>query len=186
MSICSRKLFVIVLLFCSIAFTTAALAAQMTAEPLPVAAFDALTLRQLTRSSGYIFVGTVTRIQAGASAPNKLATMRITFHVDQAIRGVRSGQSLTTREWAGLWESGGSYRIGQRLLLFLYPPSKLGLTSAVGGWQGRFALDSQGEFILGQERLIANPIVRRSWNGNKFRVGIREFRHAIRRAEEEE
>jgi hypothetical protein len=70
--------------------------------------------------------------------------------------------------------------------VFLYPRSKLGLTSPVGGWQGRFALDSQGELILGKERLIANPIVRRSWNGNTFRVGIREFRHAIRRAEEEE
>ncbi len=186
MSICFRKPLAQILLLCTVAFSTAALSAQITAEPLPVATFNALTLRQLTRSSGYIFAGTVTDIQSVASAPNKIATMRITFHVDQAIRGVRSGQSLTTREWVGLWESGGSYRIGQRLLLFLYPPSKLGLTSTVGGWQGRFALDSQGEFILDEERLVANPIVRHSPHGNKFRFGIREFRGAIRRAEEEE
>jgi hypothetical protein len=186
MSICFRKLFPRFLSLCSVALTTAAFAAQITAEPLPAAAFSALTLRQLTRSSGYIFVGTVTDIQATASAPHKLATVRITFHINQAIRGVRSGRSLTTREWAGLWESGERYRVGQRLLVFLYPRSKLGLTSPVGGWQGRFALDSQGELILGKERLIANPIVRQSWNNNRFRVGIREFRRAIRRAEEEE
>jgi hypothetical protein len=186
MSICFWKLVAQLLFLCSVAFTTVALAAQTTAEPLPAAAFNALTLRQLTRSSGYIFAGTVTGIQAGASAPHKLATVRITFHVDQSIRGVRSGQSLSTREWAGLWESGERYRVGQRLLLFLYPPSKLGLTSPVGGWQGRFAFDSQGKFILSQERLIANPILRHPWNGNKFRVSLPEFRRAIRRAEEEE
>jgi hypothetical protein len=70
--------------------------------------------------------------------------------------------------------------------VFLYPRSKLGLTSPVGGSQGRFALNSQGEIILGQERAIANPIVRQPWIGNKFYLGIPEFRRAIRRAEEEE
>jgi hypothetical protein len=186
MPICFRKLFALLLLLCSVAFTIATLTAQITAEPLTLAASSALTLRQLTRSSGYIFAGTVTDIQVAASAPHKLATVRITFHIDQAIRGVRSGQSFTTREWAGLWESGERYRVGQRLLLFLYPPSKLGLTSPVGGSQGHFALNSQGEIILGQERAIANPIVRQPWNSKKFRVSFPEFRRAIRQAEEEE
>jgi hypothetical protein len=191
MSICFRKLSAWLRWFffvaCTVAFITGGLASQTSAYQPPASqAFNALTLRQLTRSSGYIFAGTVTAIQPVKTAPNKLGRIRITFRVDQAIRGVRVGQFFTAREWAGLWESGERYRVGQHLLLFLYPASKLGLTSTVGGWQGRFALDSRGEFILGQERTIANPIVRSPWNDNKLRVGIREFRRAIRQAEEEE
>jgi hypothetical protein len=191
MSICFRKLSVPLRLLFFVpfisAFVACGLAAQTTTDLMPATqAFNVLTLRQLTRSSGYIFAGTVTAIQPVKTAPNRLATIRITFRVDQAIRGVRVGQFFTAREWAGLWGSAERYRAGQRLLLFLYPTSKLGLTSPVGGSQGRFALDSRGEFVLGQERTIANPLARSPWNGNKLRVGIREFRRAIRQAEEEE
>ena len=87
-------------------------------------------LRELTRSSGYIFAGTVIAVRrVSATGANEVATMRITFRVEQAIRGVRTGQTLVIREWAGLWESGERYRTGERVLLFLYSPSKLGLTS---------------------------------------------------------
>ena len=74
--------------------------------------------------------------------------MQITFRVEQAIRGVRNGQVLAIREWAGLWNSGDRYRPGERLLLFLYKPSKFGLTSPVGGPMGRFPVDSGGNVIL--------------------------------------
>jgi hypothetical protein len=191
MSICFRKLSAPLRLLFFVLFVDASipcgLAAQANADPLPATpAMNALTLRQLTRSSGYIFIGTVTAIQPTKTAPGKLATIRITFRVDQAIRGVRAGHSFTAREWAGMWELGERYRVGQHLLLFLYPTSRLGLTSPVGGWQGRFALDPRGEFILGQERAIASPVLESPWNGNQLRVGIREFRRAIRQAEEEE
>jgi len=43
-----------------------------------------------------------------------------------------------------LWSFGLRYRRGERALLFLYPPSRLGLTSWVGGPLGRFAVDSTG------------------------------------------
>jgi hypothetical protein len=38
-------------------------------------------------------------------------------------------------------------RGGQRLLIFLYPPSRLGLTSPVGGPLGQVVLDSRGEIV---------------------------------------
>jgi hypothetical protein len=126
------------------------------------------SLRQLTRSSGYIFAGTVTAVgHVSATGPNELATMRITFRVEQAIRGVRAGQTLVIREWCGLWESGQRYRRGERVLLFLYRPSKLGLTSAVGGPLGRFVIDSNGQVVLNQnvfeeEQASAFPRPRRS------------------------
>jgi hypothetical protein len=80
------------------------------------------------------------------AAPNKndVATVQINFHVDQGMRGVRTGQALAIREWAGLWASGERYRVGERVLLFLYPASKLGLTSPVQGSMGRFSVGSDG------------------------------------------
>ena len=151
------------------------------------------SLRQLTRSSGYIFAGTVTAVgHVSATGPNELATMRITFRVDQAIRGVRTGHTLVIREWAGLWESGERYRTGERVLLFLYRPSKLGLTSPVGGPLGRFAMDSNGRVILDRDildevragALSSDPAIEPGLPG-KARVSSRDFVRAIRRAAEE-
>jgi len=36
---------------------------------------------------------------------------------------------------------------GERVLIFLYPPSRLGLTSPVGGRQGQVVLNARGELI---------------------------------------
>jgi hypothetical protein len=38
------------------------------------------------------------------------------------------------------------------VLLFLYPTSKVGLTSAVGGERGRFRIDPKGQFVVNAER----------------------------------
>jgi hypothetical protein len=114
------------------------------------------SLRLLTRNSGYIFDGTVLSVERVAETePGGVWAVQITFRVEQAIRGVRNGQVLTVREWAGLWNSGARYRSGERLLLFLYPPSKLGLTSPVGGPLGRFAVDRGGNVIFDNARLAA-------------------------------
>jgi len=102
----------------------------------------------LARSSGYIFAGTVKSVERVVPKGNGVATVQINFHVDEAMRGVQTGQTLAIREWAGLWESGERYRPGERVLLFLYPPSKLGLTSPVGGRMGRFRIGPDGRVII--------------------------------------
>src|SRR6202049_101923 len=101
---------------------------------------ESLSQHPLIRSSGYIFAGTVKSVERVAPKGNGVATVLINFHVDQAMRGVRVGQTLAIREWAGLWESGERYGPGAQILLFLYPPSKLGLTSPVEGPMGRFRI----------------------------------------------
>src|SRR5207245_10411476 len=88
---------------------------------------------QFPRNSGYIFSGTVLKIQRTTAGENAIAFTQVSFRVDQAIRGVRAGEILTIREWSGLWTSGERYRPGERVLLFLYPASKLGFASPVGG-----------------------------------------------------
>jgi hypothetical protein len=92
-----------------------------------------------------IFSGTALRVEhLNPESAGAVASTRITFRVQTAIRGVRPGQLIRIREWAGLWNSGERYRPGERVLLFLYPASRLGLTSPVGGRMGRFRVDDGG------------------------------------------
>jgi hypothetical protein len=141
----------------------------------------------LIRSSGYIFAGTVKSVARVAPKGNGVATVLINFRVDQAMRGVRTGQTLAIREWAGLWESGERYRPGERVLLFLYPPSKLGLTSPVAGPMGRFRIGPDGRVIFDPGRIgvparhprIANRFQDRTW------FSPRDFVRFFRIAEEE-
>jgi hypothetical protein len=140
----------------------------------------------LTQSSGYIFAGTVNSVQRTAPKGNGVATVQINFHVDQGIRGVRTGQTLTIREWVGLWQSGERYRPGERVLLFLYPPSKLGLTSPVRGPMGRFRIGPDG-LVLDPGRIgfpARRPSIGEPLRG-QTRVTPREFVRFVRSAEEE-
>lgn len=125
------------------------------AQTRPVAALPTPPgLSQLVHNAGYIFAGAVRSIERVVpSGPNEVATMRITFQVEQAIRGVQTGQTLVIHEWAGLWESGPRYRPGERVLLFLYHPSRLGLTSTVGGPLGSFNVDQNDQVILRQTQI---------------------------------
>lgn len=116
------------------------------------------TLQQLTQRAGYIFSGTVLLVErVQPKSQNEVATVQITFRVDQPVRGV-SRQNLIIREWAGLWDSGDRYRRGEQMLLFLYQPSKLRLTSPVNGSFGRFKMDSSGRILLNAARLAALQI----------------------------
>jgi hypothetical protein len=144
-------------------------------------------LPQISHAAGMIFSGTVTAIArspARGSSSQSVKTVLITFHVDQAIRGATPGQDLTITQWMGAWSSGQRYRVGERVLLFLYPPSKLGLTSCVGGTMGHFALDPMGRVLLSPQHLSAfrtDPIL-----GGKSRVLVSDFANAVRRASEGE
>jgi hypothetical protein len=142
--------------------------------------------RPVTQSSGYIFAGTVKSVERVASKGNGVATVQINFHVDQGLRGVRTGQVLAVREWAGLWGSGENYRLGERVLLFLYPPSKLGLTSPVQGPMGRFKIGPDGQVVLNPGRisfLAARPRIRDSLQG-RTRITPVELVRFLRSAEE--
>jgi hypothetical protein len=91
---------------------------------------------------------------------------------------------LTIHEWAGLWTSGERYRVGQHVLLFLYSPSKLGLTSPVAGGMGRFPMDSRGQIVMTAqhlESLAEDPIL-----GGKSVVPYADFAMAVRRSGGEE
>jgi hypothetical protein len=115
-------------------------------------------LHLLASKAGYVFSGTVKSVDRilprdASSVP----VMRITFHVDRGFVGVRSGQDLVISECVCLWQLGESYLPGEKVMLFLYPPSKLGLTSPVGGLSGRFNIDPGGRIIIDPGRIGIDP-----------------------------
>jgi len=138
----------------------------------------------IARAAGTIFSGTVTAIARHPPTRGQaIETVAITFHIENAIRGATSGQSLTISQWIGLWSAGQRYQVGERVLLFLYPPSKLGLTSCVGGTVGRFAIDPWGRVLLSAQHLAAfraDPVV-----GGKSSLSFGDFALAVRRASKE-
>lgn len=110
--------------------------------------------KQLSQRAGMIFAGTVVapatqvdsnrvltaeRLVTGTSA-GMAPVVKLSFRVDEAIAGVEQGQVLTIREWAGASPGNRPMGTGQHFLMFLYPPSRLGLTSPVGGSMGHIAL----------------------------------------------
>ena len=149
--------------------------------PLP----GTIDLPALTRAAGTIFSGTVTAIARHPAASGQtVETVAITFHVENAIRGATPGEYLTISQWIGLWSGGQRYRLGEHVLLFLYPPSKLGLTSCVAGGMGRLPIDAWGRVLLSAQHLAAfraDPVL-----GGKSRLRFSDFALAVRRASEEE
>lgn len=115
---------------------------------------------QLSRAAGIVFAGTVLRVEASPldTAPS-ISTLQITFRVDQPIVGVEAQRELTIREWTGAWANHRPMRVGEHLLLFLYPPSQLGLTSPVGGQAGQFRLDSQGRIAIPAPPMISPRVL---------------------------
>jgi hypothetical protein len=141
--------------------------------------------QQMVRAAGITFSGRVTSIgRAPSSSGQASASTNVTFRVERAMRGASPGQSLTIHEWAGLWSSSEHYRVDEHVLLFLYSPSKLGLTSPVAGAVGRFAMYSQGRIVLSARHVAAlagDPIL-----GGRNVVPYADFARAVRRSSGEE
>jgi hypothetical protein len=140
---------------------------------------------RLARAADTIFSGTVTRIEYQPPINgNAVARVNVTFRVENPVRGAVRGRIFTASEWIGLWQGGQRYRIGERVLVFFYPRSKVGLTSSVGGAIGRFAVDTQGTILLSPRQFYAfrtDPVL-----GGRSRVSFSDFALAVRQAGEEE
>lgn len=182
------KLVVVALIFTLISLPSLAeQPARLQLPAFPAGATYPQHLSPLTLSAGYIFAGTVKSIARAAPNKNDVSTVQINFHVDQGMRGVRTGQVLSIREWAGLWASGERYRVGERVLLFLYRPSKLGLTSPVQGAMGRFSIGSDGRVGVDPRRTACCATHPAGGNprGGIIRVPPVEFVRFLRAAEKE-
>ncbi len=155
-----------------------------TAIPVRMVPVD---LGAITKRAGTIFAGTILKVEpVRVASSNDLASVQITCAVEHGVRGVRDGQVLSFREWAGLWTAGSRYRIGQRLMLFLYAPSALGLTSPVGGRLGQFAVDRDGRVVLSPGQQQAIRVLPKPVRFDIHRpIPVWEFTRAVRRMQEE-
>jgi len=118
------------------------------------------------------------------------SVVRVTFKVEEGIRGAHSGEIVTIREWAGVLRIGGTqrYRTGEKVLVFLHAAGPNGLTSPVGGSAGvvRFAdpetlklTDEQSQAVARSPRLrifASSPAGQNSSNA----VPAVEFIRALR------
>jgi len=82
----------------------------------------------------------------------------------------------------GVWENGQRYRVGEKVFLFLYQPSKLGLTSIVGGPQGRMSIHRGGQVNVGLVRYTRGVA---SGGPVKNFVSVAELEQAVRFAEKD-
>jgi hypothetical protein len=104
--------------------------------------------QQLSRRAGIIFAGTVVGGEMQSPRTDRpVPSAALQFRVDHAITGVASGQTLTIHEWVGAQSLHPPMHLGEHFLLFLYPPSRLGLTSPVGGALGQIHLDASGGYV---------------------------------------
>ena len=151
----------------------------------PISSPQPIRFPQIASAAGTIFSGTVISVaHLPASRGRAVGAVAITFHVENAIRGVTPGKDFTIRQWIGLWSGGQRYQVGERLLLFLYPPSRLGLTSIVAGALGRFAVDGWGHILISPQQLSVlrtNPTL-----GGKSRVSFSDIVRAVRLAQTQE
>jgi hypothetical protein len=163
--------------------------------------------KQLSRRAGMIFAGTLltaspltaatqtaaTDRAVPAAVPGTTPAVQLSFRVDRAIAGVERGQVLTIHEWAGAWSMHRPMSRGQHILIFLYPPSRLGFTSPVGGSLGQVALDPTGKNVSEYEQKGAAAIGRRNESSTQPRVpadtrgvSVVQLERAIRGARNEE
>ncbi|MBZ5547612.1 MAG: hypothetical protein LAO22_06555 [Acidobacteriia bacterium] len=104
--------------------------------------------KKMARTAGMVFSGTVVGVEASSAEDHAVPTIELKVRVDRAIAGVKAGQVLTIREWAGAWSMHRPMHAGEHVLLLLYPRSRLGFTSPVGGALGQIALDASGTRVV--------------------------------------
>lgn len=108
-----------------------------------------LGLREMVASAGTIFIGTVSGARGGTDEHGDIVTYT-TFTVEEPIYGV-AGRSITIKQLGGETSTISArlehmryFRPGERVLVMLYPTSKLGFTSPVGLNQGAWPVTTSG------------------------------------------
>ena len=158
--------------------------------------------KQLSRRAGMIFAGTVLSTTTQTATTQHTGTGRsagatpaieLRFRIEEAIAGVDPGQVLTIHEWTGAWTMHRPMSKGQHILIFLYPPSRLGLTSPVGGPLGQVALDPSGKSVSKTTPRPTFALNLRSSSSapprptvDNARVSVLQLERAIRSARSEE
>ena len=123
---------------------------------------DSINLFEMVNAADRIFWGRCLQAESGREPSTGLPVTAYTFEVLRGIKGTQVGESIRFRQLSG--GTAGAIRglpefsRGQEILLFLYPDSRLGLTSPVG-------LD-QGMFRVGKGSRKGRTVLNRLGNAN--------------------
>jgi len=124
-----------------------------------------VNLTYLTQRADVIVQGRVVeaRYEGMPNYPH-IPTVLVTLQVERMLRGPETARYTFRQFLLSSRRRGGkdAYRVGQRLLLFLPSPSRVGLSSPIGQEQGRFHIlqDARGREVaqndLGNRGLFRN------------------------------
>ena len=115
---------------------------------LGAASVERINLFEMVRAADRVFWGRCLQAETGREASTGLPVTTYAFEVIRGIKGTHAGESIQFRQLSG-GPTGAirglpEFSRGQEILLFLYPDSRLGLTSPVGLDQGMFRVGKGG------------------------------------------
>lgn len=108
---------------------------------LPATTLRTLNLEEMTRKAGRIVIGRCVSVDRLTHPKLGIPVEKVTLRLERSLKG-RGGRTLVFQTPAG-GDSAGAPGVprfvpGEKLILFLYPESRSGLTSPVGLGQGKF------------------------------------------------
>jgi hypothetical protein len=116
----------------------------------------------MVQQSGVIIHATVLKVESDRDARSRLLYTDVTVHVQENFYG--SYDSLYTfRQFGGKHQGKVyypskmvQYKVGQELILMLYPKSKMGFQSPVGAEQGVFTVTTDAKGVKNAGNAILN------------------------------
>lgn len=149
---------------------------------LGAASVERINLFEMVRAADRIFWGRCLQAEPGREPSTGLPVTTYRFQVFRGIKGAHAGDSIQFRQLsggpAGAIPGLPEFSHGQEILLFLYPDSRLGLTSPVGLAQGMFRVGKGGR----EDRIVLNRV----GNANLLhRAGSSQIRGSTLSAEEQ-
>jgi len=105
-----------------------------------------MNLRTLAESAGVIFQGECTAIKTGKDPDSNLTATWYTFRIVNGIKG-EIGEEYTLKQYGGtdgditVHAPTVQFKIGEKVILFLYGKSRIGFSTTVGMQQGKFSVE---------------------------------------------
>jgi len=130
--------------------------------PAAASKVRSVNLEEMTERAATIFSGRVLRVQQVQDPVSDQAVTVATFEVERVVKGDVDRELTIKLYRGGATRPVIEFREGERVVLFLYGASALGLTSPVGLGQGKFSI-ATGK---GGRRLAVNTTGNRDLFGN--------------------
>jgi len=149
-----------------------------------------LTLEQIVASSGFIFSGKVVNVWSEREVATGFIVTYSTVAIDESLRGVNTGR-FTFKQYGGSYKGlnvivadMSYFAMGEEVVAFLYPLSKVGLTSPVGVAEGKWTIQRDPatgkKFVAGNLFAAKAPVSAAVAEAPATRIEYNEFLKLVR------